>query len=59
MITIESSVTLAGEWLLLFRMFEAGAEGGDGGGKVLAEGSPEKIGKSKKPYTGQYLKKYL
>ena len=40
-------------------IIDLGPEGGDGGGKVLAEGPPEKIAKSKKSYTGQYLKGYL
>ena len=31
----------------------------NGHGKFLAEDQPEKIAKSKKSYTGQYLKDYL
>ena len=40
-------------------VIDLGLEGGDKGGKVIAEGTPEKIAKSKKSYTGQYLKNYL
>jgi len=32
-----------------------GPEGGDGGGKVVAQGTPEKIARSKRSYTGRYL----
>lgn len=38
---------------------DLGPEGGDGGGEVVFEGTPEKIVKCKKSYTGKYLKKYL
>jgi len=37
-------------------VIDLGMEGGKGGGQIIAEGSPEKIIKSKKSYTGQYLK---
>jgi excinuclease ABC subunit A len=40
-------------------IIDLGPEGGDGGGLVLAEGSPEKIAKTKESYTGNYLKEYL
>jgi excinuclease ABC subunit A len=40
-------------------IIDLGPEGGDGGGKILAEGPPEKIAKSKPSYTGKYLKDYL
>jgi excinuclease ABC subunit A len=36
-----------------------GPEGGDGGGTVIAAGTPEEICQAKHSYTGQYLKKYL
>ncbi len=38
---------------------DLGPEGGKGGGYVLGSGTPEKITKSKKSYTGKYLKGYL
>ncbi|MGN0240729.1 MAG: excinuclease ABC subunit UvrA [Candidatus Weimeria sp.] len=40
-------------------IIDLGPEGGDGGGTVIAEGTPEEICRVKKSYTGQYLKKYL
>jgi excinuclease ABC subunit A len=40
-------------------IIDLGPEGGDGGGCILAEGTPEKITKSKTSYTGKYLKEYL
>jgi excinuclease ABC subunit A len=36
-----------------------GPEGGEGGGTVVAQGTPEEITKVEASYTGQYLKKYL
>jgi len=38
---------------------DLGPEGGDMGGKIIATGTPEKIAKSKKSYTGHYIKKVL
>ena len=40
-------------------IIDMGPEGGDGGGTVVAQGTPEQISKVKKSYTGQYLKRYL
>ena len=40
-------------------IIDLGPEGGKGGGKIVAAGTPEEIAKCKKSYTGQYLKKYL
>jgi len=40
-------------------IIDLGPEGGDKGGKIVFEGTPEEIVKCKKSYTGQYLKKYL
>ena len=40
-------------------IIDLGPEGGDGGGTIVATGTPEKIAKNKKSYTGLYLKKYL
>ncbi len=40
-------------------IIDMGPEGGDGGGTVVATGTPEEIAKVKKSYTGQYVKKYL
>ena len=40
-------------------IIDLGPEGGDGGGKVIATGTPEEVAKSKKSHTGKYLKKIL
>ena len=40
-------------------IIDLGPEGGDGGGTVVAEGTPEKVAAAKQSYTGQYLKKVL
>ncbi len=40
-------------------IIDMGPEGGDGGGTVVASGTPEQIAKVSKSYTGQYLKKIL
>ena len=38
---------------------DIGPEGGDGGGTVIACGTPEEVGKSPVSYTGKYVEKYL
>ncbi len=40
-------------------MIDLGPEGGDMGGRIIAEGTPEEVAKVKKSYTGQFLKKVL
>lgn len=40
-------------------IIDMGPEGGDGGGKVIAEGTPEQVAKMKGSYTGQFLKSVL
>ena len=40
-------------------VIDLGPEGGDKGGKVIAEGSPASVAKIKSSYTGQYLSKIL
>ena len=40
-------------------IIDMGPEGGDKGGTVIAEGTPEQIAKVEKSYTGQYLRQYL
>ncbi|WP_085833299.1 excinuclease ABC subunit UvrA [Clostridium merdae] len=37
-------------------IIDLGPEGGDRGGTLVAEGTPEQVAKSRKSYTGQYLK---
>ncbi|MEY3746775.1 MAG: excinuclease subunit, partial [Pseudomonadota bacterium] len=42
------------DWII-----DMGPEGGDGGGMVIAEGTPETVAKTEKSYTGRYLKAML
>jgi excinuclease ABC subunit A len=41
------------------RIIDLGPEGGDAGGYIVAEGTPEQVAKSRTSYTGRYLKEYL
>ncbi|WP_086360078.1 MULTISPECIES: excinuclease ABC subunit UvrA [unclassified Gilliamella] len=47
-------VVKTADWII-----DLGPEGGSGGGEIIAEGTPEDVAKSKKSYTGQYLKPLL
>ncbi len=38
---------------------DLGPDGGDGGGEVIASGTPEQVSKVKRSYTGQFLNKVL
>ena len=40
-------------------IIDMGPEGGDGGGTVIATGTPEEVAKISASYTGKYVKKYL
>jgi excinuclease ABC subunit A len=40
-------------------IIDLGPEGGDAGGEIVAEGTPEEVAKVKGSYTGQYLRKHL
>ena len=42
------------DWII-----DLGPEGGDGGGTILAEGTPEQIAKVRRSYTGRFLKQVL
>ena len=42
------------DWII-----DLGPEGGDGGGRIIAEGTPETIAANKSSHTGQYLKTVL
>jgi excinuclease ABC subunit A len=42
------------DWII-----DLGPEGGDAGGRIVAEGSPEQVAKVKGSYTGKFLKKCL
>lgn len=56
MIVIEHNleVVKTADWIV-----DMGPEGGSGGGRVVAQGTPEDVAKVKDSYTGQYLKEYL
>jgi excinuclease ABC subunit A len=47
-------VIKSADWLLDF-----GPEGGEGGGKLIAKGTPEMVAESKVSHTGKYLKRVL
>ena len=40
-------------------LIDMGPEGGDGGGRMIACGTPEEVAQMPQSYTGQYVKKYL
>jgi len=40
-------------------VLDIGPEGGDGGGQLVAKGTPEEVANNEKSYTGKYLKKAL
>ena len=40
-------------------VIDLGPEGGDGGGEVVATGTPEEVSKCKESFTGQYLRRVL
>jgi excinuclease ABC subunit A len=42
------------DWII-----DLGPEGGDGGGEIVATGTPEDVAKVARSYTGQYLKPML
>jgi excinuclease ABC subunit A len=47
-------VIKSADWVI-----DLGPEGGEGGGKIVAEGTPEAVAKNKKSYTGQALRVVL
>ena len=42
------------DWII-----DLGPEGGDGGGRIVAEGTPEEVSQNPESFTGQYLRKVL
>jgi len=42
------------DWII-----DLGPEGGQGGGRVVAQGTPEQVARNKKSYTGQALTRVL
>ena len=55
-IVIEHNLDIikSADWVI-----DLGPEGGDGGGYLVAEGTPEDVSKSEKSFTGEYLRKVL
>ena len=47
-------VVKTADWII-----DLGPEGGDGGGTIVAEGTPEDVARCEKSFTGQYLRKAL
>ena len=47
-------VVKTADWVI-----DLGPEGGDGGGMVIAQGTPEQIAANSKSYTGEFLKPLL
>ena len=56
MVIIEHNLDLikTADWII-----DLGPEGGQGGGRIVAEGTPEEIAKHPESYTGKYLKPFL
>ena len=56
MVVIEHNleVVKTADWIV-----DMGPEGGDGGGEVVAQGTPEQIARNPRSYTGRYLKPVL
>jgi excinuclease ABC subunit A len=56
MVVIEHNLDVIknADWLI-----DMGPEGGNGGGEIVAEGTPEDVMKNANSYTGEYLKKML
>ena len=40
-------------------IIDLGPDGGERGGRIIAEGTPEQVAQTEGSYTGQYLKKIL
>ena len=55
-IVIEHNLDLIAEadWII-----DLGPEGGDGGGRIVAEGAPEQIARTKRSHTGRFLRSIL
>ena len=56
MVIIEHNLDVikTADWII-----DLGPEGGDGGGEIVAVGTPEKVAKEKRSWTGKYLKPML
>jgi excinuclease ABC subunit A len=55
-VVIEHNLELIAEadWVI-----DLGPEGGDGGGRIIAQGSPEEVARNKDSHTGHFLSKLL
>ena len=55
-LVIEHNLDLIAEadWVV-----DLGPEGGDGGGELVAEGTPEQVAEDRNSYTGRYLRPVL
>ena len=49
-----SDVIKQADWII-----DLGPEGGEGGGRIVAQGPPEAVARTKKSYTGQALSRVL
>jgi len=47
-------VIKSADWVI-----DLGPEGGDAGGRIVAEGPPEQVAENKQSYTGQFLRHVL
>jgi excinuclease ABC subunit A len=54
MIEHNPEVIKTADWVI-----DLGPEGGEAGGRVMAEGTPEEVARFAKSYTGRYLREYL
>ena len=56
MVVIEHNLDVikTADWII-----DLGPEGGDGGGRIIAEGTPEEIAADKNSFTGHYLQSML
>ena len=56
MVVIEHNLEVikTADWII-----DIGPEGGDGGGEIVAAGTPEDVAKEKRSYTGAFLKPVL
>ena len=56
MVVIEHNLEVVkpADWII-----DMGPEGGDGGGEVVAMGTPEEIARNKRSHTGEYLRAQL
>jgi len=47
-------VVKTADWVI-----DLGPEGGDAGGRIVAEGTPEQVARTKSSHTGQFLRRVL